>query len=187
MAAEDVPHDRSVHRDGSTPTTTVPRAPLMRSVRSGPLETIRILVRTGFDPDLSHDFAGWTSSPKATHEGQLFLSSDSDLDDIRWPLTSDADPTTVSEAGGIPRSLAVLSAGSIDRFSPGSCQTEAVRSLVEQFPGQRSPDNRTIRWALGTAHFFNMGCSETVDLGNGSSDHARSRTTVDDFHSPPPR
>lgn len=164
--------------------------PIMRAARYGRIDTIRVLLEKGADPNLNDTgINGWTPLMHAIHTRQyqavrVLLDAAADVNRktkggvtalmmavldgnpglVRDLLAKGADPYTEASDGVTAFTVAVSGGAFMDIDKPliGGCQTEIAKILLEGAPDLALKKNRAGRTARWFAKL--KGCSEVMAL-----------------------
>jgi ankyrin repeat protein len=135
-----------------------PLNPLISAARSGNVERIRELVRSGADPNERGGVNDWTPLMHAVHKAQhgsakalLAVGADpnafggdstplimaagyGDAEMVRLLLDGGAKPRITSRQGVSALAAAISGTPDIDNFTVGRCQTTTVKLLLDRDP-----------------------------------------------------
>ena len=162
--------------------------PLMWAARSGAVDSIKVLLDAGANPDARDARNGWTPLFHAIHKGQAgavrlllergvnpntpagmlrplaMAAADRDPAIVQLLLAHGADPNARGIGGSTALSVAVSGGALTDLDRPlfGGCHPATVAALLKHDPTLRLPDTIASREALWWARFH--GCAEVLKL-----------------------
>ena len=136
--------------------------PLHKAARIGDIDGIHALIRAGADPDERAGVNGWPALMHAVHKNKpraivalveagadpnarstggetalIMAAGYGQTDMVRTLLSLKADPRIEAPGGRSALTAAISGAADIDRFTLGECQTETVKTLLDQSPELR--------------------------------------------------